>query len=113
MTRKFNIFFWPTVLAITLIIAGCDSGPSSLELAAQRLEEQRTIDQKERAALVEQMKAAAVAQEKKQEPINKLQIQIDALDQQINDARSKGKDWRALEKTQEALEVQKYELQRQ
>jgi len=83
------------------------------ELIAQQQEEQRLQDQNERAALAEQMRAAAIAEEQKREPIRKLQSQIDALDQQVHDARSKGKDWAPLEKEQEALEARKRELERQ
>ena len=114
MIGKGRILYLTIILSGALLIAGCDKfGSSSSETEAQRQEGQRLEDQKERAALVERMKAAAIAQEKKQEPIKQLQSQIDALDQQINDARSRGKDWRALEKVQEALEAQKAELQRQ
>ena len=114
MIGKGRILYLTIVLSGSLIIAGCDKfGSSSPETEAQRQEEQRLKDQKERAALVERMKAAAIAQEQKQAPIKKLQSQIDALDQQIGDARARGKDWRALEKAQEALEAQKAELQRQ
>ena len=74
--------------------------------------EQRLNDQKERAALAEQMRAAAIAREQKQEPIKRLQKQIDALEDQITYARQRGKDWRPLEKAQEALEAQKGELER-
>jgi hypothetical protein len=109
---KGRILYLTIVLSGSLAIAGCDKS-SSPETEAQRLEEQRLKDQKERAALVERMKAAAIAQEQKQAPIKRLQSQIDALDQQIIAARSRGKDWKALEKAQEALEAQKAELQRQ
>jgi len=114
MIRKRDVLYFAALLVGLLPTAGCDKYASpSPEEVAQRREEQRVEDQKERAAMVERMKAAAIAQDKKQEPIKNLQKQIDALDVQISNARSKGKDWRALEKTQEALETQKYELQRQ
>lgn len=97
-----------------LALAGCNKLDStSPEVAAQRREEQRLKDQQERAALAEKMKAAALVREQKQEPIKALQKKIDALDQQISDARSRGKDWRPLAKAQEALEAEKYELQKQ
>ena len=109
-----RMLYLTMVLSVSLAIAGCDKfGSSNSETEAQRQEEQRLKDRKERAALVERMKAAAIAQEQKQAPIKKLQSQIDALDQQIGDARARGKDCRALEKAQEALEAQKAELQRQ
>jgi hypothetical protein len=102
------------VLSGTLVIAGCGkSGSSRLEEEAQRREEQRLEDQKERAALAERVKAGAFAQEQKREPIKKLQTQIDDLEQQISYARQRGKDWRPLEKEQEALEAKKAELERQ
>jgi len=102
------------LLAGLCLTAGCDeeASPNS-QVAAQRQEDQRLLDQKDRAALVERMKAAAIAADKKREPITKLQNQINALDEQITASRSKGKDWRALEKQQEALETQKRELERQ
>jgi uncharacterized protein HemX len=112
MIRKLDLLYLAALLCVSLSVTGCGRNSSlDLEAAAQQKEEQRLQDQKERAALVERMKAAALAQEKKQEPIKALQKQIDELDAQITDARSKGKDWRALEKKQEALEAQKYELQ--
>jgi polyhydroxyalkanoate synthesis regulator phasin len=95
-----------------LALAGCNKSVSP-ELARQQQEEQRLKDQQERAALAEKMKAAALAREQKQEPIKALQKKIDALDAQISDARSKGKDWRPLAKVQEALDAEKYELERQ
>jgi hypothetical protein len=63
--------------------------------------------------MIERLKAAAIAQDKKQNPIRILQKQIDALDEQISEAWEKRKDWRALEKAQEAFEAQKYEVERQ
>src|SRR2546421_3359059 len=99
MIRRLNILYRVAVLAAVVAVAGCDKfGSSNSDENAQRQEEQRLQDQKERAALVERMKAAAKAQEDKQEPIKRLQKQIDALDQQISDAHARGKDWRALEK---------------
>jgi hypothetical protein len=109
---KGGILYLTIILSGSLVIAGCDKSSNS-ETEAQRQEAQRLEDQKERAALAERMRAAAIAQEQKKEPIKKLQSQIDALDQQIGYARARGKDWRALEKAQEALEAQKAELQRQ
>jgi len=59
---KGRILYLTIVLSGSLIIAGCDKfGSSSPETEAQRQEEQRLKDQKERAALVERMKAAAIA----------------------------------------------------
>jgi hypothetical protein len=114
MIRKLDVLYLAALLAGLSPTAGCDKYASlSPGEAAQRQEDRRLEDQKERAAMVERMKAAAIAEDKKQEPIRNLQKQIDALDVQISAARSKGKDWRALEKAQEALETQKYELQRQ
>jgi predicted nucleic acid-binding Zn-ribbon protein len=114
MIGKSRLRYLTIVLSACLAIAGCEKfGYSRSETEAQRIEAKRLEDQKERAALIEQVKAAAIAQEQKQAPIKKLQAQIDALQQQISDARSRGKDWRALEKSQEALEAQKAELQRQ
>ena len=112
MIGKGRILYLTIVLSGSLVVAGCDKSPDS-ETEAQRREEQRLEDQKERAALAERMKAAAIAQEQKKEPIKKLQSQIDALDEQISYARARGKDWRPLEKEQEALEARKAELQRQ
>ena len=112
MIRKLGLLYSAAVLVVLLPTAGCDRSPSPEELA-QRQEEQRVQDQKERTVLIDRLKAAALAQDQKQAPIRNLQKQIDALDAQISDARSKGKDWRALGKAQESLEAQKYELQRQ
>ena len=113
MFRKLGPLYFTALLCVSVSVAGCGRNSSlDIEALAQQKEEQRLQDQNERAALAERMKAAALAQEKKQEPIRALQKQIDALDVQITDARSKGKDWRGLEKTQEALEAQKYDLQR-
>jgi hypothetical protein len=112
MIRKLGLLYSAAVLVVLLPTVGCDRSPSPEELA-RRQEEQRAQDQKERAVIVDQMKAAALAQDQKQAPIRSLQKQIDAIDAQISDARSKGKDWRALGKIQDALETQKYELQRQ
>ena len=114
MIRKLKMVYFATLLAGLCLTAGCDEEalPNS-EVTKRRQEEQRLQDQKERAALVEQMKAAAMAADKKREPIIKLQNQINALDEQITAARSRGKDWTALEKQQEALQAQKRELERQ
>ena len=84
-----------------------------LETPAQQQEAERLKDQKAHADLAEQVTAAAQTQDKKQESIKGLQAQIDALDQQISDARSKGQDCQRLEKAEEDLEAQKFELQRQ
>jgi hypothetical protein len=112
MIRKLGLLYSVAVLVVLLPTAGCDRSPSPEELA-RRQEEQRVQDQKERDVIIERLKAASLAQDQKQAPIRNLQKQIDALDAQISDARSKAKDWRALGKAQEALEAQKYELQRQ
>ena len=112
MIRKLGLLYSAAVLVVLLPTVGCDRSPSPEELA-RRQEEQRVQDQKERAVLVDQMKAAELAQDQKQAPIRNLQKQIDAIDAQISDARSRGKDSRALGKAQEGLEAQKYELQRQ
>jgi hypothetical protein len=113
MVRKLDILYSAILFVGLIPTAGCDryAAPSPEELA-QRQEEQRVQDQKERAVMIDRLKAAALAQEQKQAPIKNLQRQIDVLEAQISDARSKGIDWRSLEKTQEALETQKYELQR-
>jgi hypothetical protein len=114
MNRKFGRWYIAVLFVVPFLTAGCEKyGLGSAELAAQRQEEQRVQDQQERAALVDRMKAAGIAQERKQEPIRNLQKQIDAIDERISDARSRGKDCRDLEKTQDALEAQKAELQRQ
>jgi anti-sigma-K factor RskA len=114
MNRKFSRCYIAVLCALLFLTAGCDKyGLGSAELATQRQEEQRVQDQQERAALVERMKAAAVAQDRKQEPIRNLQKQIDAIDDRIGEARARGKDCRDLEKTQDALEARKAELQRQ
>ena len=111
MTGNFHAVYRATVLGTLIASASCDRfGWSNSEQTEQRREEQRLEDQKERDAVVERMKAAAIAQEQKQEPIKKLQTQIDALEEKISDARSRGKDWRPLEKEQEALEAQRDEL---
>jgi hypothetical protein len=113
VTLNLHTFCLPALFAAVLALAGCNKvDPNSPEVAAQRQEEQRLKDQQERAVLAEKMKAAALAREQKQEPIKALQKKIDALDQQISDARSRGKDWRPLAKAQEALEAEKYELER-
>ena len=104
MIRKLEVYFLAVLTAS--IVAGCDDSPDP----AQVKEEQRLQDQKERLALVEKMKAAALAEEKKKEPIRDLQKKIDALDEQISYARARGKDCRALEAEQEALEARQYEL---
>jgi TolA-binding protein len=110
MIRRLEMLYFATLLAGLLSTAGCDKHASP---GPEVGEAQRLQDQQERAAMADRLKAAAIAQDKKQEPIANLQKQIDALDEQIRDARSKGKDWRTLEKAQEALETKKYELQRQ
>jgi hypothetical protein len=112
--RRFDVLCLAAVLAGLLPLAGCDKWRSYSEDAPhQEAEDQHFAEQKERAALVERMKAAAKAQDRKQEALRNLQTKIDAVDDQISDARRHGKDWRGLEKGQEALEAQKYELQRQ
>ena len=114
MIRKLDVLYLAAVLASLLPLAGCDKWRSySEDVPRQDPEGQRLTDQQERAALVERMKAAAKAQDMKQEAIKNVQRKIDAIDDQISDARARGKDWRGLEKAQEALETQKYELQRQ
>jgi hypothetical protein len=114
MIGKLDLLSFITFLGGALATASCEKETSpSLEVLAQRQEAQRLQDQKERAATVDRLKAAAIAQDKKQVAIKNLQNQIDALDKQISDARLKGGDWRGLEKAQETLEQQKYELQRQ
>ena len=113
MSLKLDTLYLPALLAAVLALAGCNKvDPNSPELVRQRQEEQRLKDQQERAALAEKMKAAALAREQKQEPIKALQKKIEALDQQISDARSRGKDWRPLAEAQEALEAEKYELEK-
>ena len=113
MIRKLDILYVTAFVAAFLSVSGCEKySPPSLEIIAQQKEEQRLQDQKDRTAMVERMKAAALVQDQKLEPIRNLQKQIDALAVQISAARSRGKDCRALEKTQEALETQKYEMQR-
>ena len=113
MSLNFDTFYLPVILAAVIALSGCNKLDStSPEVAAQRQEEQRLKDQQERAARAEKMKAAAIAREQKQEPIRELQKKIDALDRQISDARSRGNDWRPLAKTQEALEAEKYELEK-
>ena len=112
MIRKASSLYFAVVLFGSLVIGGCDRFFSS-EDGTQRLEEKRLQDQNERAALVEKMKAVSIERQKKQEPIKNLQKQIDALDQQISYARSRGIDWRPSEKTQEALEAKKEELEKQ
>jgi len=108
MIRKLEVYFLAVLTA--LIVAGCDDDSPD---PVQAKEEQRQQDQKERLALVEKMKAAALVEEKKKEPIRDLQKKIDALDDQIGYARARGKDGRALEQMQEAVEAQKYELTHQ
>jgi len=99
---------------VVSIMAGCDqSALSNSEMAAQKKEEQRLQEQKERADLADRLKAQAIEREKKQEPIRQLEIKIAALDQQITEAQQHGRDWRPLEKQQEALQAQKEELERQ
>lgn len=109
MNRNLTHFYFAAILSAMVAMTGCDRSSSvrDEEIAQQ----QRLQDQTDRAALVERVRAAASAQEKKQEAINALQKQIEELDAKISDARSKGKDCRALEKAQEALETKKYELQ--
>ena len=114
MIRKLDLLYCTVCLTGLPFVTGCEkyASPSPEEVAQQR-EVQRLDDQKERAAMVERMKAAAVIEDKKQEAMRNLQKQIDALDVQISAAHAIGKDWRPLEKQQEALEARKYELQRQ
>jgi hypothetical protein len=112
--RKLDILYCAAVLAGLLSLTGCDKWRSYREDAPpQDPEDQRLGEKKERSAMVERMKAAAKVQDRKQESIRNLQTKIDAIDEQISDARSRGRDPRGLEKTQEALETQKYDLQRQ
>lgn len=76
-------------------------------------EEARINDSIERASLAERMRAEALVRGGQQKPIDDLQSQIDALQDQIMNARSKGQDVRALEAAQERLDAQKSELQHQ
>ena len=101
------------VVGAMLAVAGCDKSALSNAELAQQQEDRRLKDQKDRADLADRMRAEAIAQEKKQEPIKKLQSKIEALDEQISYARQRGKDWRALEREQDALLTQKEELERQ
>jgi hypothetical protein len=112
MNRNVTPFYFAALFIAVVSITGCGRNSTSGEEAAgQQTEEQRLQDQKERTALVERMKAEALAKEKKQEPIDALEKQIESLDVQIGDARARGKDCAALEKSQETLEAKKYELQ--
>ena len=116
--RRQSIFprtiFLAPVFAGLLGLTSCDAfRRPPLETPAQQQEEERLKDQKAHADLAEQVTAVAQTQDKKQESIKGLQAQIDALDQQISDARSKGRDCQRLEKAEEDLEAQKFELQRQ
>ncbi len=112
MIRKLDLLYFTALFVGLLPSTGCNRHTSSgPEIVAKRQEAQRLQEQTERAALVERMKAAAIAEEIRQEPIRNLQMQIDALDEQISDAWSRGKDCKALEIAQDALEAQKYELQ--
>jgi hypothetical protein len=114
MIQRLEVLYLVLLLVGALPTAGCKKNASSRsELAAQQQEQQRLQEQKVRTAMVEQLKAAAIAQDAKQEPIRNLQKQIDTLDVQISEAWSKGKDFKALEKAEDALEAQKYELERQ
>jgi hypothetical protein len=75
-------------------------------------EEARINDSIERASLAERIRAEALVRAGQERPLNDLQSQIDALQDEIMTARSKGQDVRGLEAAQERLEAQKSELQR-
>lgn len=114
MIRRLDTLYLAALFVGLLPTAGCNKNtPPSFEVVAQRQEQQRLQEQKERTVMVERLKAAAIADDKKQEPIKNLQKQIDDLDVAISDAWSQGKDTRALEKAEDVLEEQKYDLERQ
>ena len=116
--RCFPCFRTGFLLAIALAgMLGLSACGESEEARSARLirerQEQLAKDQQERAALIAQTKAAMAIRNKKQGEIDGVQVQIDAIEEQISYNRQRGKDCRTLEKTEEDLEARKYELERQ
>src|SRR3954447_2964962 len=115
--RSFPLFgtrsFLAIVSASVLCLTGCgESEEARAARLIQERQEQLAKDQKERATLIAQTKAALVAQERKREAIAAVQGQVDAIGEQIGFNRARGRDCTALEKAQEDLEQKIYEIDR-
>lgn len=105
--------FLAIAVATVLCLTACgESEEARAARLIQERQEQLAKDQKERATLIAQTKAALAAQDRKREAIAVVQGQIDAIEEQISFNRARGRDCTALEKTEEDLEQKIYEIER-
>src|SRR3954447_710211 len=96
--RRFS--FLTLALASVVCLTACgESEEARASRLVQERQEQLAKDQKERATLIAQTKAAFAAQDRKREAIAAVQGQIDAIDEQISFNRARGRDCTGLEKT--------------
>ena len=108
-----SLSFLAVVSASVLCLSGCgESEEARAARLVQERQEQLAKDQKERATLIAQTKAALAVQDRKREAIAAVQGQIDVIEEQIGFNRARGRDCTALEKTQEDLQEKIYEIER-